>query len=76
MKIIEMQPEILEILTLYLAKLQVLTEGERKVIMDTLKLYIYPKYVIDKLVKRTGEIGRSKRQIACKDIVYWDDIKL
>lgn len=51
MKIVEMNPNILVIMRLYLEKFKLLTEGERKVFIDALKLYIYPKYVIDKLVK-------------------------
>ncbi len=51
MQIIEMNPNILEIVKLYLLKLEELTESERGVISDTLKLYIYPKYIINKMVK-------------------------
>ena len=52
MNIVPMNENVLEIWKLYLSKLEQLTEGERKVISDTMKLYIYPKYVIENMVKK------------------------
>ncbi|MCC7570825.1 hypothetical protein KO465_05785 [Candidatus Micrarchaeota archaeon] len=58
-KIVEMNPNILVTMRLYLEKFELLTEEEKKLFIDALKLYIYPKYVIDKLVKFKweGQIG-------------------
>jgi len=44
-KIVEMNPNILVTMRLYLEKFELLTEEEKKLFIDALKLYIYPKYV-------------------------------
>ena len=51
MKIIPINADMLRIARLYLEKLETMTPTERVMFTDMLRLYIYPKYVIDKLVK-------------------------
>ena len=48
--IVEMNPDMLKILRLFLEKLELLDQGERSTIKDAIKLYIYPKYIIERSV--------------------------